>query len=103
LSLVFESKYFSVDADWIAEWERTYAPLNIHGELEKMKNWLDANPRRRKKNYNRFIINWLNKAHAQVVNAQVNARLYARAGSGDRTARLRIDGVEVELGGAHGK
>ena len=91
------TQHFQV-AEWrILEWEQTYAPLNVRQELAKMQQWLTANPKRRKKNYLRFATNWLGKAHAQVVNAQVNARLYARAGSGDRTARLRIDGVEVEL------
>lgn len=76
-----ETPYFKV-ADWkLEELEKQYMPLNVKGELEKMKNWLDANPKRRKKKYDRFIVNWLNKAHAQVVSAQVNARLAARAGS----------------------
>jgi hypothetical protein len=39
-----------------------------------MKLWLDANPRRRKKNYQRFVINWLGKAHAKVLCAQIEAR-----------------------------
>ena len=63
------------------EWEKVYAPLNVAGELDKMKLWLDANPRRaRKKNFNRFVINWLNKAHASITVAAVNARCYARIG-----------------------
>ena len=92
-------EHFQV-AEWrIMEWEQTYAPLNVRQELAKMQQWLTANPKRRKKNYLRFATNWLGKAHAQVVNAQVSARLYARAGAGpDRTARLRIDGVEQVLG-----
>ena len=94
------AEYFKV-AEWrILEWERDYAPLNVRQEIAKMHQWLEANPRRRKKRYERFVVNWLNKAHAQVVSAQVNARLYARVGAGtDRTARLRVDGVEVDLAG----
>jgi hypothetical protein len=77
------SEYFHI-AEWrIQEWERDYAPLNVRGEINKMINWLDANPRRRKKNYNRFVINWLNKAHAQIVVAQVNARVSAGVGKFD--------------------
>ena len=95
----YHCKYFDVGDLQLATWACEYQPLNIQGELEKMKNWLDANPRRRKKNYRRFIVGWLNKAHAQVVSAQVDARLYARVGAQpDRTARLRIDGVEIQLG-----
>lgn len=77
-------KHFDV-AQWrIEEWEKTYAPLNVAGEIEKMQLWLSANPKRaRKKNWARFVINWLNKAHAQVVSAQVQARTQAKTGSYD--------------------
>jgi hypothetical protein len=73
-------EYFSI-AEWrLMEWEQIYAPLNVHGELLKMKEWLTANPRRRKKNYNRFIINWLNKEHAKIQRQAIEARSYARVG-----------------------
>lgn len=70
-------------ADWlIKEWEETYHPLNVINEIEKMKLWLAANPKRaKKKNWSRFVINWLNRAHAQVVVAQVQARLGSRVGA----------------------
>src|ERR1700690_2607917 len=74
------AEYFHV-AEWrILEWERDYAPLNVRQELVLMNNWLEANPRRRKKNYARFIINWLNKSYASVAAAQVASRAYARVG-----------------------
>jgi len=73
-------EHFKVSDCVLAEWEQAYSPLNVRQEIAKMQEWLTANPRRRKKNYNRFVINWLNKAHASIVSDQVNARLYARAG-----------------------
>lgn len=77
----FDSKYFKVGDLTLWEWRHTYGPLEVENELAKMVEWLDANPRRRKKNYKRFIVGWLNKAHAQVLVAQVNARAYARVGT----------------------
>ena len=75
-------KHIGTIADWLlAEWEQTYSPLNVAGELLKMEQWLEANPRRRKKNYNRFVINWLNRVHASIVSAQVQVRLAARVGA----------------------
>ena len=83
-------------AEWrIVEWERDYAPLNVRQEIAKAENWLEANPRRRKKNLHRFIVNWLNKAHAQVAVAQANARSYARVGDNSREAGLWVDGVKI--------
>lgn len=73
-------KYFNISEWKILEFEQAYSPLNVRQELEKMDQWLDANPRRRKKKYQRFVVNWLGKAHAKVISDQVNARLYARAG-----------------------
>ena len=63
---MLELGYFAV-AEWrLLEWEQTYYPLDVRNELLRMKAWLDANPRRRKKNYNRFIVNWLSKESARV-------------------------------------
>jgi len=79
-----EFGYFRV-AEWrLLEWEKIYAPLNVAGELQKMKLWLDANPKRRKKGqngYRRFVINWLNKEHAKVERQAIEARSYARIGA----------------------
>ena len=65
------TEYFHI-AEWrVKEWEQTYSPLDVRQEIEKMRLWLEANPRRaRKKNWARFIINWLGKAHAQAISAR---------------------------------
>jgi len=66
-------------AEWrILELERDYAPLNVRQELVLMNNWLEANPRRRKKQYNRFVINWLNSVYAKIATAQVKSRMMAQ-------------------------
>ena len=41
--------FFRVHEGILAGWEQTYAPLNVRGELDKMREWLTANPKRRKK------------------------------------------------------
>jgi len=35
-------------------------------ELEKMNAWLVSNPKKRKKDYPRFINNWLSRAHGNL-------------------------------------
>jgi hypothetical protein len=77
---MIDCKYFQVAESRFEEWEQCYQPLNVAGELCRMILWLDSNPRRRKKNYDRFVINWLNKAYASVAVAQANGRMAARAG-----------------------
>lgn len=78
---MIELTYFAIHESRLAEWEQIYAPLNVLGELQKMKLWLDANPKRRKKAYQRFVINWLNKEHAVIQRRQVEQRAYAQVGS----------------------
>jgi len=81
---MIELGFFRVHELQLVEWERVYAPLNVAGELEKMRQWLTANPKRRKKNYQRFVIGWLNREAAKVQRAQIESRLYASVGSGNR-------------------
>lgn len=77
---MIELEYFAVHEGSLAEWERIYNPLNVRGELDKMKLWLDANPRRRKKSYQRFVINWLNKESAIMQRRQIEFRAAASVG-----------------------
>ena len=76
----FECKYFRVHECRLHEWEQIYHPLNVLGELQKMEQWLMANPTKaRKKMWMKFVINWLNKAHAQVTSAAVAARCHVES------------------------
>jgi hypothetical protein len=83
-------------AEWrILEWEKHYYPLNVRQEIEHMQNWLEANPKRRKKNYNRFVVNWLNRNYAQVATAQALTRIQARAGAQSKKEGCWVDGVRI--------
>ncbi len=42
-------------------WLAAYPACDIDLELYKMREWLLANPDKRKKNYRRFIVNWLTR------------------------------------------
>jgi hypothetical protein len=73
--------YFRVHEMQLAEWQQAYPSLNVDGELQRMKIWLDANPRRRKKNYQRFVTGWLCRENAKVEYAAASAKSYARVGT----------------------
>lgn len=46
----------------IDEWKKAYPALDITNELDRMAQWLLANPeKRRMKKYRRFIVNWLSR------------------------------------------
>lgn len=42
-------------------WLAAYPACDIEVELYKMREWLLANPEKKKKNYRRFITNWLSR------------------------------------------
>ena len=54
-----ERKFFNIKDKDIEGWEEAYPACDITAELKKMREWLLANPEKRKKNYRRFIVNWL--------------------------------------------
>lgn len=62
----FEKRKFeNIKKQDIKDWQKTYPACNIFRELRKMKDWLLSNPDRKKKNYRRFISNWLTNTRTQ--------------------------------------
>jgi len=62
ISFSFEDKrFFNITEEDIAGWKEAYPACDIKAELRKMREWLLANPEKRKVNYRRFIVNWLSK------------------------------------------
>lgn len=58
----FEKRqFFNITEEDKKGWKEAYSACNIDVELKKMREWLLANPEKKKKNYRRFIINWLSK------------------------------------------
>jgi len=55
-------KFLNITIEDKAGWLDAYPACDIDQELRKMREWLLANPEKRKKNYRRFIVNWLVKA-----------------------------------------
>src|SRR5260221_8844243 len=59
-------------------WLHAYSGIDVLAELNKMERWIEANPNRSKKNYNRFIVNWLNRAHINLANANTRYSNFGR-------------------------
>jgi len=54
-------KFLNITIEDLAGWRDAYPACEIDQELRKMREWLLANPDKKKKNYKRFIVNWLIK------------------------------------------
>jgi hypothetical protein len=51
-----------ISDEQVSRWCDAYPALEIEVELAKAAAWLQANPAKRKKNYQRFLVNWLGRA-----------------------------------------
>ena len=54
-------KFENIPKEKINKWTEAFN-LNVEQELKKMEAWLTANPKNKKVNYERFIVNWLGRA-----------------------------------------
>lgn len=54
-------KWINIKIEDKSGWLAAYPACDIDLELYKMREWLLANPDKRKKNYRRFIVNWLTR------------------------------------------
>lgn len=59
----FESGKFVgiTDADEL-RWQKAYPAIAVPVEVDKAAAWMKANPSNRKKNYERFLVNWFGRA-----------------------------------------
>ncbi len=45
----------------MAAWKKAYPAIDVQAELAKAAAWIISNPRNSKKNYSRFLTNWLSR------------------------------------------
>jgi hypothetical protein len=61
-------KFENIKKEMLDKWIEAYPNCNVSLELKKMEAWLAANPDRLKKNYEKFIVNWLARAKGEKAN-----------------------------------
>ncbi len=54
------------DRDFVESLITFYGVETLRLEFKKMTLWLKADPRRQKKNYRRFVVNWLNRRDQKI-------------------------------------
>lgn len=55
------SEFKNISQEKIKKWKETFPALEILTELKKIEIWILANPKNKKKNWERFIVNWLTR------------------------------------------
>ena len=61
---LIDNTLYQISEDKVNEWQQVYQAIDVKNELERMKCWLNANPKNRKtrKGIERFIVAWLNRS-----------------------------------------
>ena len=61
---LIDNTLYQISEEKVNEWQQVYQAIDVKNELEKMKCWLNANPKNRKtrKGIERFIVAWLNRS-----------------------------------------
>lgn len=55
-------KWENIKPEDVNQWREAYPACDIELELKQMREWLLSNPSKKKKNYRRFITNWLSRS-----------------------------------------
>jgi len=56
-----EKKFLNISIEDKAGWRDAFPAVDIEQELRRMREWLLANPTKKKSNYRKFITNWLSR------------------------------------------
>lgn len=54
--------FIGIPEDMIAVWRKAYPAIDIIKEINAAATWLNANPKNRKSNYPKFLVNWFSRA-----------------------------------------
>jgi len=61
-SVSWDNSFSGITAEMVTDWSKAYPAIDVPLHLRRMDQWLISNPTKRKKNYYRFINNWLTRA-----------------------------------------
>lgn len=60
ISFDWATEHFTdISGEQIGRWREAYPAVDVDGEIKKAAAWMAANPAKKKKNYKRFLANWL--------------------------------------------
>lgn len=94
ISFSFESSSFKgIKQKDKESWKELYPNVDIDLQLKKMQEWIISNPSKakNKKNWRKFINNWLTKTNEESVNKQAY-----KAASGSGKSRANLGGERLE-------
>jgi hypothetical protein len=72
--ILLQEGIFLISEESKTKWQEAYPAIDIEQEIKKAETWIEANPRNKKSNWNRFLINWFGRAQdkAPPIRDQIN-------------------------------
>jgi len=75
-----ENQFRNIPVEVMEAWYHAFQSIDVDAEIERAEQWYVANPRRRKKNHPRFLVNWLHRAQERADQRKVMMGTKAVAG-----------------------
>lgn len=60
--VIFSPEAFEVSTEVLKAFNRAFPAVDVATEIRRAHAWIIANPKNRKSNYHRYLVNWLSKA-----------------------------------------
>ena len=92
-------KFENIPKGKLIKWKEVYAVLDVENEIKKMEVWIAANPERNKKNWERFITNWLGRAEEKGGRSETNGRYFGLTKKFTREEEERFDVMQSARAG----
>ena len=61
ISLSEKGNLENINPEHFEKWQKAFPALNLKEQIAKAEAWLLANPKNKKSNYERFLVNWFNR------------------------------------------
>lgn len=61
-TVVFDGEQFQVPSEIVGRWVKAYPRIDVDAEIKAAGAWAEANPKKRKKDWKRFLNTWLGNA-----------------------------------------
>jgi len=65
-TVTYKNEKLEIPEPFLKKLKESFPSIDVESEIKKMEAWLLANPKKRKKNYARFIVNWLSRIQKPV-------------------------------------
>jgi len=95
-------KFENIPKEKIDKWKEAFLNCNVDIEIKKMEAWLAANPERLKKNYEKFIVNWLSRTHPELISGAKGEENGKNKGNNGRyipiTGKRKFTGLNANAG-----